>query len=132
MTEVTPQLTSKKIAWIAWKQAAQFGREVGVEEFNSWGPDFCWGSDFEKHMEALVHKIIMEAGNPNPVAMMAKEHDEEVAKKIREGWRLGDYNPDEKSHPELLPFSQLPVPVLMKAQFFRSTVVLLKNLWAGH
>lgn len=124
MTDIA--LSTKEIGIQAWKLAYEFGTIVGVEELNLLTPEF------ESHLEGIVHKIIMEASNPNPLFIMAKEHDEGVAAKIKDGWRLGPYNPDEKSHPELLPFSQLPIGNILKAQYFRNTVLTFKQVWSGH
>lgn len=59
----------------------------------------------------------------NPDAGDSASHDEWMRHKIADGWVYGDRkDPDSKTHPCLVPFSELPVMQQKKDALFRSIV----------
>lgn len=120
-------LTSKNIAVYSWDLAEKYGKFLGLNSRQTLGDDEL------AHYEGIVVKIFLEASNPNHIQLMQKEHDEEVAMKLRAGWSWGPVLDEEaRKHPDLLPFNQLPDPVQAKAIFFRSTVLSFRRFWAGY
>lgn len=51
----------------------------------------------------------------NPAASASASHENWMGEKIRTGWRFGPVkDPDKKTHPLLIPFSELPAEQQMK------------------
>ena len=127
MTEAKTKLTAREIGPNAWQLAAVFGQSIGIDE----APQEM-STEFLNHLEKQTLEIFNEASNRDPMALMAQKHDFALAEKLRDGWRLGPLSAEDKTHPELLPFSQLPVEIRLKAQFFRTAVLLYLGVWIMH
>lgn len=135
MNDETPQdvltqnrLTTREIAQNAHWLAERFGGLLGLPN----RPSLIAGQELN-HWEDIVRAMLLECHNPNGIMLVAKNHDEEVARKLKDGWRYGEItSAEEKTHPELLPFLQLPPETRAKALFFRQTVVALHPFWAQH
>lgn len=121
------RLTTKDIAMAAWDLSDKFGQYLGIQS------DVLYSEEQAPMYEEQVHRILMEASNPNQVAILSKMHDKEVSAKLKDGWRYGpELSTDEKVHPMLLPFSELPEEEQAKAIFFRTTVISFMKFWAGY
>lgn len=120
------RFTTADIATIALDMADDFGHKLKVDLYR---PEMK--TVLSEDIPGLTKAIILEAANPNGVMIVAKYHDEQVANRLKDGWRYGSGKED-YTHPELLPFTQLPKNVQSKAIFFRTVVVSLAPFWAAY
>jgi hypothetical protein len=120
------RLTTRDIALQAWSLAERFGEPLGIESHETIATDRL------DHIEQQVLKLFHEASNKDHLGAIARQHDNDVAVKLRDGWKFGPLNTDEKTHPELLPFSQLPLAIQLKAQFFRTVALSFLPVWKMH
>lgn len=120
------RLTTRQIAEKAWHLADSYGIAIGLEA------DVTPTKEQFDHLEQQTLKLFHEASNKDHMGAMARQHDAEVAAKLRDGWVFGPLNVESKSHPELLPFTQLPLEIQLKAQFFRTAALSFLPVWKMH
>lgn len=113
------QMSTDEITQFAFQMAQIYGTRLDI-------PPILYDAE---HWNPIVRNMLLEAHNPNGIMIVAKNHDEQVAVKLKDGWRYGPLDINERTHPELLPFLQLPPERRAKAIFFRQTVVSLQQFW---
>lgn len=66
----------------------------------------------------------------NPTATPQAQHDAWMAERIRDGWTLGEVkDPVKKTHPCLVPYSELPDYQRYKDELFMAVCGALKPFW---
>ncbi len=64
----------------------------------------------------------------NPLALVDESHNRWIAHKVSEGWIYGETkDPEKKTHPCMVPFSDLPMGQQAKDYLFRSIVHALSH-----
>ncbi len=85
-----------------------------------------WDEAPEWQKESAIKGVEFHLANPS--ASAAASHDSWLAEKLENGWKLGHVkDANEKTHPCILPFSQLPKEQQAKDYLFRQVVHSLKN-----
>lgn len=85
-----------------------------------------WDEAPEWQKESAINGVEFHLANPS--ASAAASHDSWLTEKLENGWKLGHVkDANEKTHPCILPFSQLPKEQQAKDYLFRQVVHSLKN-----
>ncbi len=76
--------------------------------------------------QSAMSGVQMHLDNPN--ANAEQSHEAWMAHKLADGWRQGPVkDPNLKEHPDLVPYSELPVETRAKDYLFRAVVHALRN-----
>lgn len=82
-------------------------------------PNWLDAPDWQR--ESAINGVMFHIANPS--AGDSASHDNWMAEKIAAGWVYGDVkNPDEKTHPCIVPFTALPPQQQKKDAIFRAIV----------
>ena len=85
-----------------------------------------WEEAPEWMKSSAINGVNLHLGNPN--AGPEASHESWMAEKIATGWSYGPVkNADDKEHPCMVPFAQLPVEQQAKDYIFRAVVHALKD-----
>ena len=115
-----PSINHLYIARIAYKVNKAYCESLGDTSQVSW-------EDLTKQEKSnLVNGVDCHLKNPNVGAKSS--HESWCEEKISQGWVVGEIRiPETKTHPNLVPFDQLPKEQQVKDYIFRAVVDALKN-----
>ena len=113
-------MESVKIAQVCHEVNRAYCEALGDHSQPTWEDAPQWQRDSAMNGVQL-HLTRPDAG---PQA----SHESWLAEKLASGWKWGpEKNPDEKEHPCIVPFEELPVAQQAKDYIFRAVVLTLKE-----
>lgn len=125
------KLTTEQIAKVGYSALGAYGYLQG--QLPIWFPFDDEPDHMKQHYLSKVSYFIQTAANPNGYEECMKMHDLVLDAKLRTGWRFGDvYSEEDKTDPNLLPYSRLPMHERAKDFLFRNVVISLLQVWKGH
>lgn len=85
-----------------------------------------WAEAPEWQRQSAINGVTFHINNPD--AGDSASHENWMAEKVADGWTYGDVkDPDNKKHPCIVPFDQLPLEQQRKDRLFRSIVHALHD-----
>lgn len=113
--------TIDDIARVTYEANAAYSHVLGDTSFGRWGDAPEWQKDTNRR-GVRFHLA-------NPGASPSASHEEWMRQKMREGWIYGEVKDvQHKTHPCLVPWSELSEELRCKDVLFRATVEVLRPL----
>ena len=110
----------EKIAQVAHEVNKAYCEAIGDKSQTSWEDAPAW------QKESAVLGVMFHVENPN--AGPEASHNSWMKQKLDNGWRLGHVKDEnEKTHPCIVPFEELPLGQKIKDHLFRQVVHSLKD-----
>lgn len=110
----------EKIAQVVHEALSAWSKANGEPGYASW--DEASAEDRASTFASIRHALA-NPGDDDP-----KQHDQWADRKRAEGWTFGPVkDPANKTHPDLVPFDQLPKPVQQKDALLRAIVAALST-----
>jgi hypothetical protein len=114
------KMTTADIAQVAHEVNKAYCEAIGDNSQTSWGEAPAW------QKESALLGVMFHVENPN--AGPEASHNSWLKEKLENGWRLGHVkDANEKTHPCILPFQDLPKEQQAKDFLFRQVVHSLKQ-----
>lgn len=119
LESATPVTVEMSIAKICHEANKFYCESIGDYSQKSWAEADEWQRD--SAIKGVVFRF------KNPEAPRSSQHDAWMQDKINDGWSYGEVkNAEEKTHPCIVPYDQLPVHQQKKDALFQAIVDALK------
>lgn len=116
-----PELV-EECAQLAHEMNRGYCLAIGEEPYLSWEDAPEWQR--ETCREGVLFRL------NNPAITPAESHEAWMARKLAEGWEYGPVkDPENKLHPSLVPFDELPAAQRAKDHLFTTAVAQGKRIW---